>query len=82
MAQVKTCYSDYASVLPSSPLQFQLQGLNLMFLLANSKIAEFHTELELIQVGEFLFIFLMPCCDEAVFRWINGRILSFTSQLS
>ncbi len=55
MAQVKTCYSDYASVLPSSPLQFQLQGLNLMFLLANSKIAEFHTELELIQVSETTF---------------------------
>eukprot|EP00291_Cryptomonas_curvata_P008885 CAMPEP_0172184522 /NCGR_PEP_ID=MMETSP1050-20130122/19627_1 /TAXON_ID=233186 /ORGANISM="Cryptomonas curvata, Strain CCAP979/52" /LENGTH=273 /DNA_ID=CAMNT_0012858339 /DNA_START=11 /DNA_END=832 /DNA_ORIENTATION=+ len=53
MAQVKTCYSDYASVLPSSPLQFQLQGLNLMFLLANSKIAEFHTELELIQVDQW-----------------------------
>jgi 26S proteasome regulatory subunit N12 len=57
MAQVKTCYSDYASVLPSSPLQFQLQGLNLMFLLANSKIAEFHTELELIQVGEEITLF-------------------------
>lgn len=50
MAQVKTCYSDYASVLPASALQFQLQGLNLMFLLANNKIAEFHTELELIPV--------------------------------
>lgn len=50
MAQVKTCYSDYASVLPISVLQFQLQGLNLMFLLANNKIAEFHTELELIPV--------------------------------
>lgn len=53
MAQVKTCYSDYASVLPASALQFQLQGLNLMFLLANNKIAEFHTELELIPVDSW-----------------------------
>ena len=55
MAQVKTCYSDYASVLPISSLQFQLQGLNLMFLLANNKIAEFHTELELIPVSSLFF---------------------------
>lgn len=44
-ALVKTCYCDYASVLPVSANQHQLQGLNLLGLLAQSKIAEFHTGL-------------------------------------
>lgn len=34
-----------------SEYQYQLQGLNLLCLLAQSKIAEFHTELELIPVS-------------------------------
>jgi hypothetical protein len=42
-ALVKTCYCDYASVLPVSANQHQLQGLNLLGLLAQSKIGEFHT---------------------------------------
>ena len=42
-ALVKSCYTDYASVLPASESQHQLQGLNLLGLLAQSKIAEFHT---------------------------------------
>jgi len=47
---VKSCYTDYAGVLPASANQHQLQGLNLLGLLAQSKIGEFHTELELIPV--------------------------------
>jgi 26S proteasome regulatory subunit N12 len=47
---VKSCYTDYAGVLKPSENQHQLQGLNLLCLLAQSKIAEFHTELELIPV--------------------------------
>ena len=42
-ALVKSCYTDYAAVLPASANQHQLQGLNLLGLLAQSKIAEFHT---------------------------------------
>lgn len=42
-ALVKSCYTDYATVLPASENQQQLQGLNLLGLLAQSKIAEFHT---------------------------------------
>ncbi|EKX40397.1 26S proteasome regulatory complex, subunit RPN12 [Guillardia theta CCMP2712] len=49
-AVVKSCYTDYAGVLPQSEKQYELQGLNLLCLLAQSKIAEFHTELELIPV--------------------------------
>ena len=50
-AVVKSCYTDYAGVLPQSEKQYELQGLNLLCLLAQSKIAEFHTELELIPVS-------------------------------
>mmetsp|Transcript_45534 Transcript_45534/g.71344 ORF Transcript_45534/g.71344 Transcript_45534/m.71344 type:complete len:264 (+) Transcript_45534:25-816(+) len=52
-SMVKSCYTDYTSILPESSEQYQLQGLNLMCLLAQSKIAEFHTELELIPVDKW-----------------------------
>ena len=48
---MKSCYADYSSVLKASENQHQLQGLNLLCMLAQSKIAEFHTELELIPVS-------------------------------
>eukprot|EP00286_Rhodomonas_abbreviata_P007336 CAMPEP_0181317340 /NCGR_PEP_ID=MMETSP1101-20121128/16416_1 /TAXON_ID=46948 /ORGANISM="Rhodomonas abbreviata, Strain Caron Lab Isolate" /LENGTH=267 /DNA_ID=CAMNT_0023424727 /DNA_START=13 /DNA_END=816 /DNA_ORIENTATION=+ len=50
MSLAKTCYTDYGGILPQSEYQYQMQGLNLLCLLAQSKIAEFHTELELIPV--------------------------------
>jgi len=53
MAQVKTLYTEYAAVMPPSERQFELQGLNLLGLLAQNKIAEFHTELELIPVDKW-----------------------------
>uniref|UniRef100_A0A7S0VNT7 CSN8/PSMD8/EIF3K domain-containing protein n=1 Tax=Hemiselmis tepida TaxID=464990 RepID=A0A7S0VNT7_9CRYP len=53
MSQLKTLYADYAGVLPASERQFELQGLGLLSLLAQSKIAEFHTELELIPVDRW-----------------------------
>lgn len=51
MAQLKTIYTDYAGLIPKSDKQMELQGLSLLSLLAQSKIAEFHTELELIPVS-------------------------------
>eukprot|EP00283_Hemiselmis_rufescens_P009506 CAMPEP_0173432970 /NCGR_PEP_ID=MMETSP1357-20121228/10588_1 /TAXON_ID=77926 /ORGANISM="Hemiselmis rufescens, Strain PCC563" /LENGTH=265 /DNA_ID=CAMNT_0014397639 /DNA_START=32 /DNA_END=829 /DNA_ORIENTATION=+ len=53
MSQLKTLYADYAGVLPRSERQFELQGLGLLSLLAQSKIAEFHTEIELIPVDQW-----------------------------
>uniref|UniRef100_A0A6U4Q689 PCI domain-containing protein n=1 Tax=Hemiselmis andersenii TaxID=464988 RepID=A0A6U4Q689_HEMAN len=53
MSQLKTLYTDYAGVLPPSQRQFELQGLGLLSLLAQNKIAEFHTELELISVDQW-----------------------------
>jgi 26S proteasome regulatory subunit N12 len=48
VSQAKTLYVDYADILPVSPSQHLILGLNLMRLLAQNRIAEFHTELELI----------------------------------
>ncbi|KOO23497.1 26s proteasome non-ATPase regulatory subunit 8 [Chrysochromulina tobinii] len=47
VAQLKVYYSD-ASILTPSQRQFPILGLNLLRLLAQNRIAEFHTELELI----------------------------------
>eukprot|EP00842_Homolaphlyctis_polyrhiza_P002856 jgi/Hompol1/3571/HPOL_003290-RA len=47
-AQLKTYYSDYSSLAPESPRMYMLLGLNLLRLLAQNRIAEFHTELETI----------------------------------
>lgn len=48
VAQAKTFYVDYAGILPASSRQTLIQGLNLMRLVAQNRIAEFHTELELV----------------------------------
>ncbi|KAF0304385.1 26S proteasome non-ATPase regulatory subunit 8 [Amphibalanus amphitrite] len=49
MAQLKCYYNDYkGSQLPESAYQLQLLGLNLLALLAQNRVGEFHTELELL----------------------------------
>lgn len=48
MAQLKCYYLDYKSELPESPYKYQLLGLNLLYLLSTNRVAEFHTELELL----------------------------------
>ncbi|CAN8075445.1 unnamed protein product [Agarophyton chilense] len=48
VAQVKTYYVDYAGVMAQSKRQNLLLGLNLLRLMAQNRIAEFHTELEVI----------------------------------
>jgi len=48
VAQLKIYYSDCAASMPESTRQFPILGLNLLRLLAQNRIAEFHTELELI----------------------------------
>lgn len=48
VAQLKIYYSDCAATLPASSRQYPILGLNLLRLLAQNRIAEFHTELELI----------------------------------
>merc|ERR1712227_175420 len=54
MAQLKCYYLDYKDDLPESAYKFQLLGLNLLRLLAQNKLADFHTELELLPSNELL----------------------------
>lgn len=48
MAQLKCYYFDYKTSLPESTFKYQLLGLNLLCLLSQNRVAEFHTELELL----------------------------------
>jgi len=48
VAQLKIYYTDCAATLTESAKQYPILGLNLLRLLAQNRIAEFHTELELI----------------------------------
>lgn len=48
VAQAKTYYVDYAKALKPSERQNLILGLNLLRLMAQNRIAEFHTELELV----------------------------------
>ncbi|KAG0246122.1 proteasome 26S subunit [Mortierella sp. GBAus27b] len=48
MAQLQTYYNDH-SALPASPLKYNLIGLNLLCLLSQNRIADFHTALEMIE---------------------------------
>jgi len=51
-AQVKPYYYDYAKYTPPSQRQFSILGLNLLRLLAQNRISEFHSELELIPLDQ------------------------------
>ncbi|XP_078046134.1 regulatory particle non-ATPase 12 [Augochlora pura] len=48
MTQLKCYYFDYVPDLRESGRKYEFLGLNLMFLLSQNRVAEFHTELELI----------------------------------
>lgn len=48
MAQLKCYYFDYNSEIGESQNKYQLLGLNLLFLLSQNRVSEFHTELELL----------------------------------
>ncbi|XP_078672461.1 26S proteasome non-ATPase regulatory subunit 8-like isoform X4 [Branchiostoma floridae x Branchiostoma belcheri] len=52
MAQLKCYYLDYKTELPESAYKYQLLGLNLLCLLSQTRLAEFHTELELLPSKE------------------------------
>jgi len=47
MAQLKCYYLDFKDELPESPYKCELLGLNLLCLLSQNRVSEFHTELEL-----------------------------------
>ena len=58
MCQLKSYYFDYQRILPESPYKYQLLGLNLLHLLAQNRLAEFHTELELLPVEKLSDVYI------------------------
>lgn len=60
--QLKPYYTDAGSRLPPSPQEFPILGLNLLRLLVQNRIAEFHTELELLSSNALE----NPCIKHAV----------------
>uniref|UniRef100_A0A0A9AIP4 26S proteasome non-ATPase regulatory subunit 8 n=1 Tax=Arundo donax TaxID=35708 RepID=A0A0A9AIP4_ARUDO len=48
LCQLKAFYIDTCGMIPPSPDEYPFLGLNLLWLLAENKIAEFHTDLELL----------------------------------
>eukprot|EP00276_Gloeochaete_wittrockiana_P004333 CAMPEP_0184645136 /NCGR_PEP_ID=MMETSP0308-20130426/1676_1 /TAXON_ID=38269 /ORGANISM="Gloeochaete witrockiana, Strain SAG 46.84" /LENGTH=267 /DNA_ID=CAMNT_0027073975 /DNA_START=37 /DNA_END=840 /DNA_ORIENTATION=+ len=60
VAQLKTYYFDYSALLQLTPSQrqFPILGLNLLRLLAQNRIAEFHTELELISQDHYSNVYI------------------------
>ncbi|KAF9008904.1 SAC3/GANP/Nin1/mts3/eIF-3 p25 family-domain-containing protein [Cyathus striatus] len=49
-SQLLTFYTDYASVLPPSKREYPIRGLNLIRLLTQNRIADFHTTLESLPI--------------------------------
>ena len=58
VAQVKCYYYDYGTQLPDSAYKYHILGLNLLGLLAQNRLAEFHTEMELLSVEEHKNIYI------------------------
>lgn len=58
VAQVKSYYFDYSTQLPDSAYKYHILGLNLLNLLAQNRLAEFHTEMELLSVEELKNIYI------------------------
>jgi len=52
MCQLKPYYLDYSGNVPPSAYQQQLLGLNLLCLLSQNRVAEFHTELERLSISD------------------------------
>lgn len=48
ISQLKCYYYDYKNEIPESQHKYKLLGLHLLFLLSQNRVAEFHTELELL----------------------------------
>ncbi len=58
VAQLKCYYFDYSATLDESPYMYQVLGLNLLSLLAQNRLAEFHTELELLPVDKLKDVYI------------------------
>ncbi|XP_063716721.1 26S proteasome non-ATPase regulatory subunit 8-like [Symsagittifera roscoffensis] len=52
--QLKTYYFDFRTELPESAYMHELVGCHLLCLLSQNKLAQFHSELEMISIGDLL----------------------------
>ena len=48
MSMLKSVYTDQSKTLPESSRMYELLGLNLLCLLSQNRLSDFHTELELL----------------------------------
>ena len=48
MSMLKSMYTDQSTTLPESSRMYELLGLNLLCLLSQNRLGDFHTELELL----------------------------------
>ena len=58
VAQVKSYYFDFGTELPDSAYKYHILGLNLLSLLSQNRLAEFHTEMELLTVEELKNVYI------------------------
>merc|ERR1711997_639573 len=49
MSMLKSMYTDQSAALPESSRMYELLGLNLLCLLSQNRLSDFHTELELLK---------------------------------
>lgn len=58
VAQLKSYYFDYSGILKESDYMYTILGLNLMRLLAQNRLGEFHTELEVFPPDQLRNVYL------------------------
>jgi len=82
-AQLKPYYTDYSPLLRESERHWPLVGLNLLGLLAHNRIAEFHTELELIPAEdrEKLYVTYSMDLEQKMMEGAYSKVLNAPSRL-
>jgi len=84
IAQVKPYYFDFESLLgPISDRKYEILGLNLLGLLAHNRIADFHTELELISPDqhENVYIKYPLQLEQRLMEGSYNKVLSARGQM-
>jgi 26S proteasome regulatory subunit N12 len=80
MSVLRTYYDEqFRSLIPDSQKMYTILGLYLMYLLAYNKIAEYHTEIELIPIKEQhdnVFIRVPVALDQLFVEGSYNKILS------
>mmetsp|Transcript_32082 Transcript_32082/g.31394 ORF Transcript_32082/g.31394 Transcript_32082/m.31394 type:complete len:81 (+) Transcript_32082:108-350(+) len=68
MSIVRTYYDECSGLLPDSQRKYGIIGLYLLYLLSFNKIAEYHTEVELLPIDQLDNVYIkVPVSLEANF---------------